>query len=158
MLQNFAAVINNINFSHPMLYISVILQEWAEATCTQPRDPLPPTSLLHANFVTLRDNAFGFVVELNQGFHGGSSTSQPPYYLLLSRSKSYSLFIPLPQSRADPGDILFSICYARYFYLLHHTPIFSQIYQLGGQCTHVWKIVRQPWKLAGEMRPSRSGI
>ena len=35
--------------------IPLILQESADAICTQPRDP-PPPSLLHAIFVTIREN------------------------------------------------------------------------------------------------------
>ena len=42
----------------------------------------------------------------------------------------------------------FRCCYSspctKHFSLPYHTPTFSRIYPLGGQCRHVWQIDRQP--------------
>ena len=47
--------------------VPLILQESADATCTQPCYPFPP-SFLHANFVPIKENIVGSSGELNQGF------------------------------------------------------------------------------------------
>ena len=62
------------NSTVPTPSIPLILQERADVTCTRPRHP-PPPSFLHANFVAIREDKFGFLGESNQGFRGGSLTS-----------------------------------------------------------------------------------
>ena len=69
----------------------LILQESADHTCTQRRDP-PPPSFLHANFVVIRENIFDTSRESNQGFHGGSSMSQPSCYILRLCHKFHRFF------------------------------------------------------------------
>ena len=51
--------------------VSLILQEPADATRTQPHDP-PPTLFLHANSVVIRENIFDSSGESNQGFRDGT--------------------------------------------------------------------------------------
>ena len=56
----------------PTPSISPILQESADVTYTQARDP-PIPLFPHTNFVAIRENKFGFSKVSNQGFGGGSS-------------------------------------------------------------------------------------
>ena len=90
MLPDFATAINNIISPPKQLNMHLILQ------LTPPEQnlviPLPPPSLLHGNFVEIRENIFGCTRESNQTFRGESSTSQSPCYQLLLHSKFYSLF------------------------------------------------------------------
>ena len=56
----------------PTPSISPILQESADVTYTQSRDP-PIPLFPQANFIAIRENKFGFSAEPNQGFGGGGS-------------------------------------------------------------------------------------
>ena len=70
--------------------------------------------------------------ESSQGFRGGSSTSQPPYYILMICCNLYRYFDATPYSRTDLGHTPFSSRCTRHFSLPHYAPIFSRIHPLGG--------------------------
>ena len=89
-------------------------------------------SFLHANFLAIRENIFSSSWESSQGFRGGSSTSQPPYYILMICCNLYRYFDATPYSRTDLGHTPFSSRCTRHFSLPHYAPIFSRIHPLGG--------------------------
>ena len=93
MLQILDAAINSIVFSPQWLNISLFLQESADVTCTQPRDP-PTTSLLYAYFLAIREKIFDSSRKLKQDFHDGSSLPQPPCYQLVLCPNFDSWFDP----------------------------------------------------------------
>ena len=51
-------------------------------------------SPLHANFMAIRENKFGFYVESNQGFSSESWISYPPHYHLLLCAEFQTWHIP----------------------------------------------------------------
>ena len=121
--------------------IPLILQEPADFTCTQPRDPPPHRFYMPISWQ--RENIFGTSGESNQVFCGGSSTSQPPCYILRVCYKFHRFFDATPpQSRNNLGYTLLSSHCTRHFSLPHHAPIFSRIHPLDGQGRHIWRIVR----------------
>ena len=106
-----------------------------------------------------RKNIFGTSGESNQVFCGGSSTSQPPCYILRVCYKFHRFFDATPpQSRNNLGYTLLSSHCTRHFSLPHHAPIFSRIHPLSGQGRHFWQIGSYPWKLTCEMLPCPPGF
>ena len=137
--------------------IPLILQEPADFTCTQPRDPPPHRFYMPISWQ--RKNIFGTSGESNQVFCGGSSTSQPPCYILRVCYKFHRFFDATPpQSRNNLGYTLLSSHCTRHFSLPHHAPIFSRIHPLSGQGRHFWQIGSYPWKLTCEMLPCPPGF
>ena len=100
--------------------------------------PLPPPSVLHANFM-----AKGRIYLASPGNRARASAVRVRHhnhhatnYRCVTTFTVY--LIPLPQSRTDPGHIPLSGRNTKYFSLAGKAPIFSQIYPLGGQNGHVW--------------------
>ena len=144
-------------FSHEQsASIPLILQESADATCTQPRNP-PSPLFLHTSFVAIRKNVcmyiylfiYSWIIKIKITIFGSSGESNQGFSAVGVRRHNYhatyscyvinftDFLMPPPQSRIDLGHTPLSSCCTRHFSLPHHTPIFSRIHPLCGQGRHV---------------------